>query len=105
MRIKEIRINGIRGFKYLKDHDDSASPHKIKLGGKHLFLYGENGTGKSSFCDALEWCLTGTCEELIHRRIKNQVDFLKNKSCDDIDNPYVETIFDQPPGLLRELKV
>ena len=104
MRIKEIRINGIRGFKYLKDHDGSASPHRIKLGGKHLFLYGENGTGKSSFCDAIEWCLTGTCEELTHRRIKNQVDFLKNKSCDDLDNPYVEIIFDHEPELLRELK-
>ena len=104
MRIKEIRINGIRGFKYIKEDDGSPLPHKIKLRGKHLFLYGENGTGKSSFCDAIEWCLTGTCEELSHRRIKNEVDFLKNKSCNSQDNPYVEILFDQNPSLLRELK-
>jgi len=93
MKIEEIRINGIRGFNYVKDENGDPSPHVIKLNGKHLFLYGENGTGKSSLFDAIEWCLTGEIKEASKRKIQNQKDFLINKFSEDQDNPYVEISF------------
>lgn len=94
IKIKEIRINGIRGFNFLKDEEGTPLPHKIELNEGHLFLYGENGTGKSSFCDAIEWCLTGDNEEASNRKIKNNKDFLMNKFCVDHDNPFVEILFE-----------
>jgi energy-coupling factor transporter ATP-binding protein EcfA2 len=105
--IKEIKINGIRGFNFLKDENENSLPHKIELNKKHLFLYGENGTGKSSFCDSIEWCLTGENEESSIRKIKNNKDFLMNKSCSSGDNPFVEILFEkngEDYAFKRELK-
>jgi DNA repair exonuclease SbcCD ATPase subunit len=107
MKIEEIRINGIRGFNYVKDENGDPSPHVIQLNGKHLFLYGENGTGKSSLFDAVEWCLTGEIKEASNRRISKQKNFLVNKFCDDKDNPFVEISFDQrsnPTKFQRSIK-
>jgi DNA repair exonuclease SbcCD ATPase subunit len=93
MKLKKIKINGIRGFNYLKDENGNPLPHLIELNEKHLFLYGENGTGKSSLFDAIEWCFTGEIEESHNRKIQNPKDFLANKFCDAKDNPYVEILF------------
>lgn len=43
-KINEIVINGFKAF---------PSLYKIELGGKHLLMYGENGSGKSSIYYAL----------------------------------------------------
>lgn len=43
-KINEIFINGFKAF---------PSLYKIELGGKHLLMYGENGSGKSSIYYAL----------------------------------------------------
>lgn len=53
MKIEHINIENFRCYKGL---------HNFKLGGKTIILYGENGYGKSSFFDAIEWCLTGNVE-------------------------------------------
>jgi len=45
MRIKSIKIGWFRG---------SADPIELDLSSKSLVLYGENGSGKSSFVDAVE---------------------------------------------------
>ncbi|MDQ3019002.1 MAG: AAA family ATPase [Bacteroidota bacterium] len=106
MKIKQIKINGIRGFCFWKDKDNSPNPHLIKPDGKHLFIYGENGTGKSSFFDSLEWCLTGNTPECKNRRILSQDDFLKNIFNNEEDIPYVEVSFNSPDenSYKRELK-
>lgn len=99
MRLKMIKINGIRGFHYL---DDSTNdPHIIKInGGNHLFIYGENGTGKSSFFDAIEWAI---CGEVTHEIKKRNVDdsFIFNEFNKDIDSPYVELVFDNSMKVVR----
>jgi len=88
MRIKKIEINGIRGLAYRKD-----SPHIIDLlNYRHLFLYGENGTGKSSFFDALEWGLTGEIEESKARKVEKN-DILRNKFSEEQDRPYVKILY------------
>lgn len=46
-RINEITINGFKAF---------PSMYKLELEGKHLLMYGENGSGKSSIYYALH-CL------------------------------------------------
>ncbi|MFP3511477.1 SMC family ATPase [Peribacillus sp. SIMBA_075] len=50
MWIKEIKINNFRNYKGEVSFD---------LDKKITILYGDNGFGKSSFFDAIEWCLTG----------------------------------------------
>ncbi|MHB8071196.1 MAG: AAA family ATPase [Candidatus Cryosericum sp.] len=52
--IDEIDVNCLRGI-------TSSSLH---LDGKWLYILGENGTGKSSFIDALEYFFTGGVEHL-----------------------------------------
>ena len=53
-KIRQISIHAFRG---IPDLD-------LKLDGKNLLLLGENGTGKSSIVDALEFFFTGTIKHL-----------------------------------------
>ena len=48
--VSKVRVEGIRGF------NDEAS---FDLGPGLNLLVGENGAGKTSFLQAIEWCLTG----------------------------------------------
>lgn len=106
MKINRIKINGTRGFVFVKDESGEPNPHVIDLEKKHLLVYGENGTGKSSFFDSLEWCLTGVVPEIKKRRVENSDDFIKNKFCDKNDIPFVEIEFDCKTNtrFKRELK-
>lgn len=88
MKIKTVKINGIRGFCYCE------TPHIINLDSKHFFLFGENGTGKSSFFDALEWGLTGDVNETRVRKVGNKSEYLRNKFCSESDIPFVEIIYE-----------
>nr|WP_309577621.1 restriction endonuclease subunit S [Moraxella osloensis] len=54
-KINEINLKGIRGAK------DTL---KLPLNGKSVLLYGDNGTGKSSISDSLEWFFTDKVEHL-----------------------------------------
>lgn len=54
-KINTISINGIRGAKNV---------FNIPLGGKSALIYGDNGTGKSSISDSLEWFFTDKVEHL-----------------------------------------
>jgi hypothetical protein len=44
--------------------------------------------------DAVEWCLTGSIQESLNRKISDY-EFIKNKFCDESDDPYAEIIFDK----------
>ena len=54
-KINEISLKGIRGTKDIL---------KLPLNGKSALLYGDNGTGKSSISDSLEWFFTDKVEHL-----------------------------------------
>jgi len=45
MKIKTIEIKNYKAF---------YGKHTIKIGGKNIFIYGENGSGKSSLYYALK---------------------------------------------------
>ena len=68
-QIKKLTVGPFRGFKKQEDFD---------LSSELVLLYGPNGTGKSSFCEALEYCLLGTVSEAESKRFRNQNDYLKN---------------------------
>lgn len=53
-RLVSIEIEGFRGF---------VDKEVFDLSKKYNFLYGPNGSGKSSFCEALEFSLTGKISE------------------------------------------
>ena len=50
-RIEQITIEGFRGF---------TEPQVVRCKGKHLFVFGFNGRGKSSIVEAVRWCLFGS---------------------------------------------
>lgn len=52
-RLSNISIEGFKGFTVKQD---------IPLNGKHIFLFGKNGSGKSSIVEAIRWCLFGLAE-------------------------------------------
>jgi RecF/RecN/SMC N terminal domain len=56
-RIQRLSMQAFRGVPTTLD---------IELGGRSLVLYGENGTGKSTVADALEWYFTRRIELLSH---------------------------------------
>jgi len=101
VKIEKVRINGIRGFRNIV-LDGEISPREIQINCKNFFVLGENGTGKSSLYDALEWCITGECEEANNRRCKCN-DFLKNKSAEYSPNLITEIEFEDNHKLSRSL--
>ena len=111
MKISQIKINGVRGFSHqLDSNTNTETPHQINIASNSSFiLFGENGTGKSSFFDALEWALTGEiAEESKQRRIETK-EFIKN--IHSTNNPKVSISFHNSQGeftrelgLLKQLK-
>lgn len=55
MRIKTLTIAGFRGF---------ARSETFDLDGDAVIIAGVNGSGKTSFFDAILWCLTGSIDRL-----------------------------------------
>ena len=55
VKIKSISMKGLRGVK-----EELTLP----LEQKSIILYGDNGTGKSSITDAIEWFYYGRIEHL-----------------------------------------
>lgn len=68
-KIKSMTVGPFRGF--------SKSEH-FDLDSSLVLIYGPNGTGKSSFCEALEYCLLGNVEDAENKRFRNQSEYLKN---------------------------
>lgn len=55
IKIKQLHISGLRGIQ---------EQFALDLGEKSILLYGDNGTGKSSISDALEWYYTDAVSHL-----------------------------------------
>lgn len=73
MKLKEINIKGLRGIK------ESLS---LKLNSKSIVIYGDNGTGKSSISDAIEWIYTNKVAHLSGNEIDLK-DALRNATMGD----------------------
>jgi len=83
MRIKSLEISGLRGAKKnLSINLDSS---------KSILIYGDNGSGKSSIADALEWFYYDKVEHLSSEEIGTKgINALRNIFLSDEEDAYVE---------------
>ncbi len=81
-RLKSIEIESFRGFNQKEIFDIDAPI---------VLLYGPNGSGKTSFCEALEYSLLGFVEEAEVKRFSN-TDYLKNARTDRLEFPILKAI-------------
>lgn len=77
-QIKKLTVGPFRGFKKQEDFD---------LSSELVLVYGPNGTGKSSFCEALEYGLLGNVNEAENKRFRNQNDYFKNAHIKSFTEP------------------
>lgn len=49
--VESVEIEGFKGF---------TSPNHVDFKGRHVFLLGQNGKGKSSIVEAVRWGLFGS---------------------------------------------
>jgi hypothetical protein len=82
IKLKQINITGIRGIK------DSIS---LSLDKKSLLVYGDNGTGKSSITDAIEWFYKDKIAHLSGNEIGKES--IRNIFISDLDDSKVEFQF------------
>ncbi|MCC9063645.1 hypothetical protein [Flavobacterium piscisymbiosum] len=76
IKIQNLKIKGIRGAKETVE---------LPLNGKSILLYGDNGTGKSSISDSIEWFYTDKVSHLSGSEIDLK-DAIRNATINDIDN-------------------
>lgn len=68
--IRRVVVEAFRGFRDRQEFDVSASA---------VVLAGPNGTGKTSFFDALQWCLLGAIQRLEGLRARKNVEHIVNQ--------------------------
>lgn len=68
--ITRLRVEAFRGFRDAREFDLSASA---------IVITGPNGTGKTSFFDALQWGLLGSLERLEALRARRNVEHVVNQ--------------------------
>jgi hypothetical protein len=66
--LSQIELGPFRGF---------SESEKFNLNSRVVLLYGPNGSGKTSFCEALEYALLGNIQEAEAKRF-GQIDYLEN---------------------------
>ncbi len=85
MRIKEITIRGFRGFN---------KEQTISLDSNLTFVYGLNGSGKSSLVEALEWLFFGEISRRLRSSCKSEymTSYLRNIHYSEEQSPFVEVL-------------
>lgn len=68
--IRRMRVEAFRGFRDAQEFDLNASA---------VIVTGPNGTGKTSFFDAMQWCLVGSIERLEDLRARRNVEHIVNQ--------------------------
>ncbi|PTN11859.1 AAA family ATPase [Nitrosomonas aestuarii] len=91
IQLKSISVGPFRGF---------AKQEDLDLDSKLVLIYGPNGTGKSSFCEALEYGLLGNVAEAESKRFRNQQDYLKNAYTEGFTPPTLVGIDNQGNDIL-----
>lgn len=85
-QLKSLRVGPFRGF---------AKQENFDLASSLVLIYGPNGTGKSSFCEALEHCLLGSVAEAESKRFREQGDYLKNAHTNTFEPPLIKAMDSQ----------
>lgn len=79
-KITKLITGPFRGF---------AKKEEFDLNSLLVLIYGPNGTGKSSFCEALEHALLGNVADAESKRFRNQDDYLKNAHTNSYVKPTI----------------
>ncbi|ENN8404511.1 AAA family ATPase [Proteus mirabilis] len=79
-RLKKLSVGPFRGF---------ARQEEFDLDSRLVLIYGPNGTGKSSFCEALEYTLLGNVAEAASKRFRNQSDYFRNAYVNQFSAPVI----------------
>ena len=95
VKINKIEIDGIRGIQ---------SKLELPLNGKSIVLYGDNGTGKSSISDSVEWFYTNRVTHLASEEIDLK-DALRNVNKTEDENSSVSMSFIKSSSLDSERKL
>ncbi len=77
-KLKSMSVGPFRGF---------AKQENFDLASQLVLIYGPNGTGKSSFCEALEYGLLGKVNEAESKRFRDQQEYLKNARVEKFSSP------------------
>ncbi len=85
-RLKKLTVGPFRGFSRQEVFD---------LDSRVVLIYGPNGTGKTSFCEALEYTLLGSVEEAGSKRFRDQNEYLKNAYVNTFTKPTLEGLTEQ----------
>ena len=81
--LKSLKVGPFRGF---------AKEEFFNLEKSRVLIYGPNGTGKSSFCEALEYGLIGSVAEAQNKRFSNQNNYFKNAYVNKFVAPIINGI-------------
>ena len=73
-KLKEIDLVNFRGFK----SNNKGSGRRIIFNKKATLFFSPNGGGKTSLCEAIEWCLTGDTTERKNRKIDPLGSYFQN---------------------------
>lgn len=98
-KIKSLKITGLRGIR---------QPLKLDLQQKSMILYGDNGSGKSSITDAVEWFYHNRIEHLAGEEIglggRNALRnvFLKEKERGKIELEFTESKLDSTKTIFNK---
>lgn len=95
VKISKIEIDGIRGIQSKTD---------LVLDGKSIVLYGDNGTGKSSISDSIEWFYTNKVSHLSSAEIDLK-DALRNVTKNEDEESIVSLSFLKSSVLNAERKL
>ena len=82
VRLTSLQVGPFRGFSRAESFD---------LDNSLILIYGPNGTGKSSFCEALEYGLLGNIAEADSKRYRPQ-DYLVNANTGMFQEPLIEAV-------------
>lgn len=79
-QLKSLSVGPFRGF---------ARQEVFDLSSCLVLIYGPNGTGKSSFCEALEFGLLGNVLEAESKRFREQGEYFKNAFVNQFTEPKI----------------
>lgn len=85
-QLKSLTVGPFRGFSREETFD---------LTRKIVLIYGPNGTGKSSFCEALEYSLLGNVAEAESKRFRDQQRYFKNAHVNKFSAPVLSGLTEQ----------
>src|ERR1035437_1276886 len=84
-KIKQLEITGLRGVK---------EKITLQMNAKSFLIYGDNGTGKSSISDVVEWYYTDTISHLASGEIDVK-EALRNSSLKETDASSISLVYNK----------